>query len=199
MIKWFCHAVFLFTVVPGVTSGQTKNINPIKTTICELLKTPEAFNGRIVSVHGRVGIAFEYFGLQAGDCLDKKIDLVWLEYGRGPKRQPTTWCCGDLTPRDSLRLMEDRSFREFHRYLTSQFKGKGCSEGECYSYEVTATLIGRLDAVPTVLCPDGRSQCPKDGGFGHFGVVPARLVIESVSDVVAQAIGPVTNAGKSKR
>jgi hypothetical protein len=157
----------------------------IHTTACELVNTPERFNNKIVTVRGRILIAFEDFRLDTAHCDDKNAGDVWLEYGRGPKKQPTTWCCGDMVPRDSLRLVEDRNFKTFHRYLTAESRRKGCHEGGCYLYEVTATLTGRFDAVDTVTCPDGRSLCPKHGGFGHFGSFSSRIVIGPVSDVKA--------------
>jgi hypothetical protein len=163
---------------------------PIKTTLCELVKTPEGFNGKTLTMRGHILIGFENFQLDLSDCRGGAIGNIWLEYGRGPKRQPTIWCCGDISPRDSLRLDMNRDFRAFHRYLTAQKRGEGCYEGECHLYDVTATLTGRFDLRPTVTCPDGKSKCPEDGGFGHFGTSAARLVIQSVSDVTTKPIDP---------
>src|SRR5229473_1560230 len=134
--------VVTLSVLPCIMVGQTKTYEPIKTNLCEILRAPQRFNGEIVSLKGRVLIAFEDFELSAHSCERKRIDAVWLEYGRGPKRQPTTWCCGDMVPRDPLALVENDHFHKFHRYLTAQRKTKGCSEGQCYLYDVTATLVG---------------------------------------------------------
>jgi hypothetical protein len=177
-------------VFPGVGFAQVKADEPIKTALCDLVREPERFNGKIVSVSGRIVIAFEDFELLVSGCDVKKIDGVWLEYGKGPKRQPTTWCCGDMVPRDPLTLVQNNDFRTFHRYLTARRKGTGCGEGQCYVYDLTATLSGRFDCVKTVLCPDGKSQCCTGGGFGHFGALCGRIVIQSVSDVVANPIDP---------
>ena len=171
--------------------GATNRSDPIPTTVCELMKEPERFNGQIVRVRGRVRIAFEDFRLDTAQCDGKHGEGVWLEYGKGPKRQPTTWCCGDMIPRDPLRLMEDSNFKAFHRFLTAQSRRKGCYEGQCYLYEVTATLTGRFDSVETVTCSNGKSECPKHGGFGHFGSFTSRIVIESVSDVDAKRTGDI--------
>src|SRR5579871_53380 len=93
--------------IGDVTEGRMlvadgKGIRPTRTTLCDLVTAPERFNGQIVSLNSRILIAFEDFELSARSCQGKKIDSVWLEYGRGPKRQPTTWCCGDIVPRDPL-------------------------------------------------------------------------------------------------
>lgn len=148
------------TVLPIVAMGQTKR------TVCEVLGSPALFTGKIVTLRGSIQIGFENFGLSASDCPEKKIDSLWLEYGRGPKRQPTTWCCGDMIPRDRLVLVQNSEFRRFHHYITAAKKGS-------YLYRVTATLTGRVDA---------GGSC----GFGHLGAACARLVIGAVSEVVAE-------------
>jgi hypothetical protein len=79
-------------------------------------------------------------------CPQKVADGIWLEYGKGPKTQPTTWCCGDLRPGDQLGPIQDFAFRKFDSYLRAVRKGKPL-------YAVTATLSGRFDTVPTMTCP----------------------------------------------
>lgn len=153
----------------------------VKTTLCELVGAPETFAGKIASIRGRVLIGSENFRLDSGHCAGNESGDVWLEYGRGPKRQPTTWCCGDMVPRDPLPVVQDQDFKTFHERLTAR-------SGRRYLYEVTATLTGRFDAVDTAICPDGKHQCPKQNGFGHLGMSSFRLVIQSVSDVVAKPI-----------
>jgi hypothetical protein len=162
---------------------------PVPATLCELVKQPERFDGKIVGVRGLVKFGFEVFALSADDCDGRKLDGVWLEYGKGPKKQPTIWCCGDLTPRDEPALWKNADFRAFHRYLVAQKRTKGCYEGECLLYSVTATLTGRFEAVKTEPCPgDRESHCCPGGGFGHLGFFCGRLVIQSVSDVVAKPV-----------
>ena len=180
-----CFAVLCLGALAGVVSGQTNHAPPIKTTVCELANEPFRFNRKIVTVSGLVHIAFEDFELATTECKGPNSTGVWLEYGKGPKRQPTTWCCGDMTPRDPLQLVENRDFREFHRLLTAKSKDKACHEPDCYLYKVTATITGRVDAVPTTPCPNGQAACCAEAAFGHFGMFCSRLVIQSVSDVVA--------------
>jgi hypothetical protein len=81
----------------GVMFGQ---ITPRQTTVCEIAKDPQQFQAKLVTVRDRVRIAFEDFELSTTGCSGPVIDGVWLEYGKGPRRQPAIWCCGDLTPRD---------------------------------------------------------------------------------------------------
>jgi hypothetical protein len=186
VLLWAC------TLLPCAGRQQAPGAAPAARSVCELAKTPETLNGKIVSVRGRVLIGFEEFMFSTADCASRKVNGIWLEYGRGPKRQPTIWCCGDMVPRDALAIVQNQEFQRFHRQLTAQSRRKGCHAGECHLYDVTATLTGRLDVADLEPGPKGTSVCP-NGGFGHFGVSCARLVIESVSDVVAK---PVAQSGK---
>jgi hypothetical protein len=144
--------------------------------VCEILQHPQSFNGKMISIQAPVRIAFEDFEVDIHSCPQKVGSGIWLEYGKGPKTQPTTWCCGDLTPRDQLGMIQDSAFRRLDSYLRSIRKGHSI-------YAVSATLSGRFDTVPTTTCPDGVHQCPRDGGFGHLGAFASRLIIHSVSDV----------------
>jgi hypothetical protein len=177
---------------PAIGVAQADSEKPRRVGVCDIVKEPERFNGRMITVRGRVSIAFENFELSAAQCAPKGLDGIWLEYGRGPKMQPTTWCCGDLTPDDRLALVQNQDFRSFHRLLTAQRRAKGCYEGQCYVYDVTATITGRLDAVKPEAAPNGSSIC---AGFGHFGIHCSRLVIQKVSDVVAK---PTTDLKRVK-
>ena len=169
-------------VFPFAATGQVVAGN-LNVGVCDVARHPDRYNGRIITVRARVSIAFEDFKLSGGECQPPSSDGVWLEYGKGPKRQPTTWCCGDMVPRDGLRVVQNADFRRFHHYLTAQNRGSGCHEGQCYLYSVAATITGRVDAIQPRTCPNGTLCCT--GGFGHFGLYCARLVIQRVSDVVA--------------
>jgi hypothetical protein len=60
-----------------------------------------------------VRVAFEEFALVTKGCDSAVLDEISVEYGRGPKRQPVTRCCGDLIPRDPLAMIMDLSFKRF--------------------------------------------------------------------------------------
>jgi hypothetical protein len=77
----------------------------------------------MVTIRGRVGFDFEEFEVSTQTCTGSEPGLgIWLEYGSGPKSQPTVWCCGDLKPVDPLRLVQDREFKRFHRFITARRK-----------------------------------------------------------------------------
>ncbi len=159
---------------------------PIAASLCDLARHPIQFHGKMIRVRGEVLIAFEDFQLPVSSC-DPHEDRnrIWLQYGKGPKSQPTTWCCGELTPQDPLELKQDRAFRAFHRDLTEQRRKNGsedCSGRDCYVFDVTATLVGRFEHSPPRPCRHSTGLCCNNG-FGHFGTFCSRLVIHSVSEV----------------
>jgi hypothetical protein len=161
------------TLLPVTAFGQNQN------DLCEVVQSPLAYNGEIVTLRAPVQIAFEKFMLSSSDCSERKIDDVRLEYGKGPRRQPVTWCCGDMVPRDPLVFVQDKDFHRFHRSISAQEHAK-------YLYQVTATLTGRFDSIDTKPCPgDAKSRCCVTAGFGHLGLACGRLVIRAVLDASA--------------
>ncbi len=179
-------SVWLVTVAAfQVTAfGDSDSGRPTTAAVCDIATQPERYSGKFVAVRGQVVIAFEDFRLSSTGCPTQSTDGVWLEYGSGPKRQPTTWCCGDMVPRDALRISRDSEFRRFHRYITAQKHTAGCRERQCYLYSVTATITGRVDTVEPGTCPNGKGLCCTSG-FGHFGLSCTRIVIQRVRDVTA--------------
>ena len=139
-------------------------------TICEVANNPDRFNGEMVTVRGRVRIDFEEFELPTSHCDHPRMDHILLEYG------------------DALERRGKPGFQTIPSLRNSN-AGRMPGGSGCHLYQVTATFIGRLDGVPTTLCPDGTTQCPRGSGFGHLGLSSGRLVIRSVSDVVATPIG----------
>lgn len=162
----------LLTLGAGAAAGQ-----PLAATPCELMQSPADFRNQIVTIRAGISIAFEEFALSLPSCPGRQIDRIWLEYGSGPRKQPTVWCCGDMIPRDPLVLVQDREFRKFDRRMRAQAKTA--------SSRTTATITGRFDVVESGPCPgDVTARCPIEGGFGHLGAAAARLVIQRVADVV---------------
>ena len=84
------------------------------------LGNPGQFNSQLVAFRARILIAFEDFEVYIPDCAQKSIDAIWLEYGRGPKNQPTIWCCGDLRSKDQLRVKMNRDFASFDHHLKAR-------------------------------------------------------------------------------
>jgi hypothetical protein len=166
-------AIAILVLSPGIATAADAVTD---TTVCQIASHPLDYAGKMVRVRGRILIAFEQFELSAAECKPVIPDMIWLEYGRGPKRQPTIWCCGDLASHDSIAVIQDGNFTKFDRYLTAKASRRN-------RYEVTATLTGRLD---TAASADSSQRCA--GGFGHVGIACSRVVIQSVADVVARYV-----------
>ena len=75
------------TLLHGADRKRALPAVPAARSVCELAKTPSSFDGKIVSVRGRILIGFEEFEFSIAECSAKKL-RIWLEYGSGPKRQP---------------------------------------------------------------------------------------------------------------
>jgi hypothetical protein len=99
----------------------------------------------------------------------------------------------------SERLRRDRNFARFKKYIGATYKSTGkelCMQ--CSKYDVEATFTGRFDvaAIPEGLKKDNlgflhdeSGKIVGKAGFGHPApVYKYRLVIESVSDVVARKL-----------
>jgi hypothetical protein len=176
---------------------------PVDTTVCDVVKKPEAFDGKIVRVKGTVIAGFDEFVIT--DAADSNcgfpVDAIWLDYPPGTKGkagpaamltiQPAKNFTGTITPptRAAVTLDKSKDFKQFDSLLAQRHeKGADMCLG-CTRYEVTATLVGRLDSVAdATLKRDAAGKIVGFGGFGNMNAYPARLVLESVADVTPKEV-----------
>ncbi len=164
----------------------------VETTVCTVLANPAAFDGKIVRLRGKVVLAMEIFSIGEECPGTQGTGGIWLEYGY-PEQAPTPYCCpggfdakgNPVFSEPRVTLLRDRNFRKMKRCLEARHQGKDRDGEDCGRYRlappecqrcsVTATLTGRLSglALPVEF----------GAGFGHFGIYPAKLVIERVDDV----------------
>ena len=108
---------------------------------------------------------------------------------------------GKYTPpsRTPVTLDKGKDFKTFDSLLAQKHeKGADMCLG-CTRYEVTATLVGRLDAVADAsLAYDASGKIVGFGGFGNMNAYPARLVLQSVSDVTPKEIDFSKNDEETK-
>ncbi len=182
-------------------------------TVCDVVKKPQAFDGKIVRIKGTVVAGFDEFVIK--DSTDPNcgypVNAIWLSYPPGSKGkagpaamlvvQPARNFTGKYTPptRAAVTLDKSKDFKQFDSLLAQKHeKGADMCLG-CTRYEVTATLVGRLDGVPDAsLKYDASSKIVGFGGFGNMNAYPARLVLESVSDVTPKEIDFSKNDDESK-
>jgi len=186
---------------------------PVDVAVCDVVKKPQAFNGQIVRIKGTVVAGFDEFVIK--DSTDSNcgypVNAIWLDYPAGTKGkagpaamlviQPARNFAGKLTPatRAGLTLDKSKDFKQFDSLLAQKHeKGMDMCLG-CTRYEVTATLVGRLDSVAdATLQRDSTGKIMGFGGFGNMNAYPARLVLESVSEVTPKEIDYSKNDEETK-
>ncbi len=173
----------------------------VDTTVCDILNNPQSFNGKIVRIKGTVVASFDQFVIKGADCGINVNRNIWLSYPEGTKAkagpaamvqiQPARNFTGDIpvVQRTPVTLdKKNKEFKLFDSQLSTPFEKGGMCLG-CNKFEVTATLVGRLDAVEKAgLQRDKAGKIIGFGGFGHMNAYQARLVLESVSDVTSKEI-----------
>ncbi len=173
------------------------------TTVCDVVKNPASFDGKMVRITGTVVAGFDEFILE--DAKDPncgfQVDGIWISYPDGTRGkagpvamvtiQPARNFGGKLTPptRTPVTLQKDKEFKQFDSLLAQTHqKGAEVCLG-CTRYNVTATLVGRLDGVADAsIKRDAAGKITGFGGFGNLNAYPARLVLQSVSDVTPKEI-----------
>jgi hypothetical protein len=190
---------------------------PVDTTVCDVVKKPQALNGQIVRIKGTVIAGLDEFVIT--DSTDPNcgypVNAIWLAYPPGTKGkagpaamvivQPAKNFTGTLTPPARAAVTLDKSgdrgkdFKQFDSLLAQKHeKGADMCLG-CTRYTVTATLVGRLDGVAdATLKRDASGKIVGFGGFGNMNAYPARLVLESVSDVMPKEIDYSKNDEETK-
>jgi len=176
---------------------------PVDVNVCDVVKSPASFDGKMVRIKGTVVAGFDEFLIK--DSTDPNcgfpVNGIWLSYPQGSKAksgpvaivtaQPAHNYAGTLkTPtRTPVTLDKSKEFKQFDSLLSQPHqKGADMCLG-CARYEVTATLTGRLDTVadPSIK-RDAQGKIVSFGGFGNMNAYPARLVLASVSDVTPKEI-----------
>jgi hypothetical protein len=180
----------------------------VDTTVCEILKNPVSFNGKIVRITGTVAAGFDQFAVRGAEC-GQKVDAIWLSYPEGTKAKSGPVAVLQLQPaknftgpvaaveRKPVELEKSKDFKQFDSLLTAPIKGDGLCLG-CVRYTVKATLVGRLDGVKAGILRDKAGKITAISGFGNLNAYSARLVLQSVSDVSQQEIDYSKSAPATK-
>lgn len=169
------------------------------TTVCDVLKNPKSFDGKIVRIKGTVAVSFDQFVIHNDDC-GKDSNGIWLAYPQGTKAKsgpaamiemlPAHNFSGtvDTTARAAVTLDKNtKDFKQFDNLLSQQHSKTGVLCLGCFQNQVNATITGRLDSVASISFKrDSSGKITSMGGFGNMNAYFARLVIQSVSDVSAK-------------
>jgi hypothetical protein len=196
MKRLFVLALFVCTCT-CVLSAQA-----VDTDVCAIVKNPKSFDGKTVRIKGTVVAGLDEFIVKSstGPC-GFPVDGIWLDYPQGTKGKAGALAVLEVQPahnfsgaytaptRGAVTLDKSKEFKQFDSLL-SQGHNKGASLClGCERYEVNATLTGRLDGVAdAALQRDQAGKVIAFGGFGNMNAYPARLVLESVTDVTPKEI-----------
>lgn len=194
-MKRFWLLALLLGAVACSAFGQV-----VDTTVCAVLKDPASFNGKTVRIKGTVVASFDQFVVDDGDC-GEPVNGIWLAYPQGAKAKSGPVAMIELQPahnfagtapqaaRPAVTFTRDKVFKQFDSLLAQRHDvNVGVCLG-CTRNEVQATLVGRLDGVSDAqVQQDANGKIIGLGGFGNLNAYPARLVLESVSDVSPKPI-----------
>jgi hypothetical protein len=190
----------LALLVGAFTCGLHAQV--VTTDVCAILKNPKSFDGKIVSIKGTVVAGFDEFIVKDPTACGFQVDGIWLSYPAGTKGkagpvavlqvQPAHNFAGTYTAPTRAAVTLDKGSKDFKQFdsLLAQThnKGAGMCLG-CVANTVTATLVGRLDAVENAtLARDKDGKIIGFGGFGNMNAYPARLVLQSVSEVTPKEV-----------
>lgn len=188
----------LIAIVFALAFSCCLHAQVVDATVCDILKNPGSFNGKVVRIKGTVAAGFDQFVVKGADC-GQHVNGIWLSYPEGTKAksgpaavlqlQPAKNFAGTVAAVDRapVQLDKNKDFKQFDSLLSTPYKGGGMCLG-CVRYEVSATLVGRLDGTVPALSRDSTGKIIGVSGFGNLNAYSARLVLQSVSDVISQEI-----------
>jgi hypothetical protein len=145
---------------------------PITIGVCQLLEDSARLNGKLVQVRGEFQRALEWSAILGKGC-EGGILVV-------DPAHPS------VHPRPDFRIKEDKAWREFQNVSQERLAAEPNSVcvGPCgrYRYDVVATFVGRVDSGEV---QNRAGKLEQQTSYGHLGQFRVRLVLKSVSDVVA--------------
>jgi hypothetical protein len=184
--------LFLCLVTMVAARAQT-----VDTTVCEVLKNPASFDGKIIRLKGTVISGFDEFVIKDSTC-GQAVNGIWLSYPEGTKAKSGPVAMVQLRldknsaevtapNRVAVTLDKNKDFKQFDSLLATPHKSLTCLG--CMKYTVTATLTGRIDGSKTAgATREGTGKFTAVNGFGNMSLYPARLVLQSVADVSSAEI-----------
>ena len=171
-VRWFSIFGCLIVAVSAIASAKDDSrVVPTPTSICEVSRNPESFDGKVVSLRATVVSGFEVFAISSPE---EECGGMWLEYSEGGPTASTSLAV-PRQRRVPVTVHKDRNFRRFQSLLRAEMhprtRDNTCMD--CHRYEVTATMVGRID------------YAGKEMGYGHMNSYKLQFELISVSDVTA--------------
>jgi hypothetical protein len=134
--------------------------------LCEIAAHPESYNGQLVRVRGTLESTMETYVIAKADCA-----AIPLEHPESVKPQP------------AFALQRNADLKKLEKMPHSNSKQMECL-GPCpsgpYYDPITATVVGRVDAVPGSAVQGPHLQ---RRGFGNRHGSQVRIIVKSYSNV----------------
>jgi hypothetical protein len=205
--RWALAAMIATTVLPDVALGQMRPDEPIKTTLCELVKTPERFNTKIVEFRAEFTSRFQWAGFVDESCSAKipvgvchafdNLKPAQGEYAFTTASDDNTYPeklkWKPIEPLRPVQLKTDDNYRTFRHYADTKFKwpdGGECQD--CPLYRTIVTAIGRFDCFQTQTVSVRANPATKAFHYsaGDSDGPLLRFVLVSVEDVSSTSVNP---------
>jgi hypothetical protein len=147
--------------------------DPDTISVCEVLREPLKYDGKIVAVRGRLDYGGGEGTWLEDDCTEKHTTAGGLEWFNLIWTSPQ--------PSDAAHqiafvpISGEHAVDNLKRFVAEILKGQE-------RYRLWATYVGLFEAKDyktAVYVTRGR---PMLGGFGHLGMAPAQLFIKSIKD-----------------
>jgi hypothetical protein len=172
------------------TPNTAPTTAPVSVSLCDLLKTPQSFNGKQIQIRGEINLEFEDFSIYDTSC--NTWPGIWLMFG-GDVSTPTKSTVNDNSrvPGRNIRvdgieygIVKDQNLNDFS-------KGIAARQDRKTLYRVTAMLAGTFLA--------GRidqhsNRFPYRPGYGHMG----RCYLFIIQQVLAVEAKPLADDAKEK-
>ena len=180
---------------------QSDQKEPIRTTVCELVKDPASFNGKTVSFRAEFISKFEWTGFVDDRCSAKLpigvfhvLDKLKPEEGQyafttanDALKNPERLSWKPIEPARPIHLTDDDDYRVVRKYADAKFiwpETGACLD--CPLYRITVTVTGRFEYFETQTVAVRANPNTKAVGYsaGDPGAPLSRLVLMAVQDVV---------------
>jgi hypothetical protein len=188
----------LFVLVCLFIASMNISAQAVDAKVCDILAHPSSFDGKLVRLTGTVIAGFDEFVVKDAPC-GHTINSIWITYPEGTKAKagPAAMLTLQLAKnspgaqaapnRAPVTLDANKDFKHFDSLLSALPKTSGQCLG-CARSTVTATLTGRIDAVDKPTLEKSGKIFTAVRGFGNLNRYPARIVLQSVSNVTATDI-----------
>lgn len=134
--------------------------------LCDVAAHPMDFNGQMVRVHGSLESTIETYVITKADCA-----AIPLEHP------------ASVTPKPNFSLQKNAALRKLEKMQKANSKQMQCL-GPCpkgpYYDPITATVIGRVDAVPE---SSVHGPALQRRGFGDKRASVVRIIVQSYAEV----------------